>query len=121
MKMDDQIKDMWMNTKMNNNINIILIDNLESLHQRKFGLQSFQQWVVLTSDCHERLTNIKVGWNKRKWKRNELVRAPKIDFSCTNFFVFLCFFVLIWLPKISILKLKQENKKEKQQYFETKL
>jgi len=47
-----------MSKEMNNNINIILIDSLESLYQRDFGLQSSQKWVVLASHCHERLTNI---------------------------------------------------------------
>ena len=52
----------------NNNINIILINSLESLHQREFGLQSSQQRVVIVSNCHEKLTSIKDGM---KWKKME--------------------------------------------------
>ena len=46
----------------------ILIDSLESLHQREFGFQSSQWRVVLASHCRERLTNIKGGM---KWKKME--------------------------------------------------
>ena len=41
--MDYQTTNMSMSIGKNNNINIILIDSLESLHQRKFDLQSSQQ------------------------------------------------------------------------------
>ena len=57
-----------MSIEKNNNINIILINSLESLHQRKYGLQSFQQRVVLASHFHERLKNIKIEMNGRKMK-----------------------------------------------------
>ena len=50
-----------MSTEKNNNINIIFIDSLESLHQREFGLQNSQQRVVLACHCHEKLTSIKGG------------------------------------------------------------
>ena len=57
-----------MSIEKNNNINIILIDSLESLHQKEFGLQSSQQKVVLACHCHERLTNIKDGMKmEEKW------------------------------------------------------
>ena len=87
-KMDDQIINMWISTKMNNNNNIISKDSLESLHQREFGFQSSQQWVVLASHCHERLTNIKVGWkekNGREMDWNGLAKAPEMDFPSTGF------------------------------------
>jgi len=83
--MDDQTTNMWMSTWKNKNINIILINSLELLHQRGFSLQSFQQRVILASNCNERPTNIKdeMRWDERKWKRN---RVKRIDQSFRNGF-----------------------------------
>jgi len=104
MERDDQITSMWMNTKMNNNINIILIDSLKSLHQREFSLQSSQRQVVLVSHCHERLTNIKVGCKGRKWKRNgfkQISQSSGIDFLQQWL---LCFLVPLLLIGFFVLK-----------------
>jgi len=92
MKMDDQTTNMWMSKGKNNNINIILIDSLESLHQREFGLQSSQQWVVLASYCHEKLTNIKGGMKWREMEWNGSARALESDFFQQWLF---CFHLLL--------------------------
>jgi len=84
MKMDDHTKDMWMSTKLNNNINIILIDSLESLDQREFGLQNSQQRVVLAFHCHGRLTNIKVRWKGRKWIQMDGTNPPSNSYMATH-------------------------------------
>jgi len=75
-----------MSIETNSNIDIILIDSLESLHQREFG----RAFVVLVSHCHERLTTIK---GEMKWKIMEekwIGQSSGNGFSLhTGFFVFL--------------------------------
>ena len=88
---------MWMSIEKNNNINIILIDSLESLHQREYGLQTSQQRVLLASHCHKKLTNIKVRWNEGKWRSNEVKRidqSSRNKFPSTGFFASFCFLLL---------------------------
>lgn len=99
MRMDDQTTYMWMSTRKNNNINIILIYSLESLYQREFGLESSQQRVILAPHCHDKFTSIKVGMKwKRKWVK-QIGQSSKNWISFNNgFFAFFYFLfpLLLW-------------------------
>ena len=91
MKMDGETKDMWMSKEMNNNINIILIDSLESLHQREFGLQSSQQRVVFSLSLSWETYKNRGGMKEKKNGLKRIGQSSGNGFSLHWLLVFLCF------------------------------